>query len=280
MRLRPIWREARLVAIGIVLLVWTLLPLYHMLMLSVTPLRDAVGTHLWPPQPTLDNYRTVVTQGHFFLKDFWQQLWNSVVVAVSTAGLVLAIASLASFAIGRLRLAFGHYVSNTALLTYLIPAAFLAIPMYRVMFIYGLLDNRLALILSMVTFATPYAIWVLKQYGDSIPVELDEAARIDGATVPQIFRFVYLPLVVPALVAIGTYALLLSWNEYLYAFLMLSTPGRVTLPIALGYFLTSDDAPWALLMATSMIYALPPTVLYYVVRRHMVAGLLGGAVKS
>ena len=280
MNARAALREARLALFAAVLLAWTLLPIYHMVMLSVTPVKDAVGAHMWPPAPTLDNYRTVFGQSHFFLHDFWQQLANSTLVALTTCALVLAIGSLTSFAIGRLRLPFGHYVSNTALLTYLIPAAFLAIPMYRIMHIYDLLDNRWALILCMVTFATPYAIWVLKQYADSIPVELDEAARVDGATVMQIFWYVYLPLIVPAMVAVGTYALLLSWNEYLYAFLMLSTPQRVTLPVALGYFLSSDDSPWALLMATSVIYALPPTALYYAVRKHMTAGLVAGAVKS
>ncbi|MBI1773813.1 MAG: carbohydrate ABC transporter permease [Proteobacteria bacterium] len=251
-----------------------------MVMLSLTPVKDAVGTVLWPTHPTLDNYRTVINQDHFFLKNFWAQIANSFIVAIAVCALVLAIASLASFAVGRLRLWWGHHVSNAALLTYLIPAAFLAVPMYKTMYHYGMLDNQWALILSMVTFATPYAIWVLRQYAENIPFELDEAAKVDGATVPQIFLKVYLPLIVPALVAIGTYALLLSWNEYLYALLMLSTPTSVTLPVAVGYFLSSDDSPWALLMATSVIYALPPAALYYCVRRYMVSGLTAGAVKN
>ena len=155
--------------------------------------------------------------------------------------IVLGVASLASFAIGRLKIRFGHFVSNAALLTYLIPVAFLAIPFYRVMGDYGLLNSRLALIFAMSTFAIPYAIWVLRQYADSIPFELDEAAKVDGATPPQIFIRVYLPLLRPALIAIGTYALLLAWNEYLYAFLLLSSEKQHTLPVAMGYFLVTDD---------------------------------------
>jgi multiple sugar transport system permease protein len=277
--LRVAWKQSRLVAIAVILLAWTLLPIYHMFMLSVTPLKEAVGTALWPENPTFDNYRTVFTEGHQFLRNFWLQLGNSVLTALAVAFLVLAIASAASFAVSRLKVAWGHYVTNAALLTYLIPASFLAIPMYRTMNTYGLLDSRWALIFVMVTFATPYAIWVLRQYADNLPFELDEAAKVDGATAPQIFRLIYLPLMAPALIAIGTYALLLAWNEYLYALLMLSSPDRVTLPVALGYFLVSDDAPWALLMATSMIYALPPAALYYAVRRYMVSGLTSGAVK-
>jgi multiple sugar transport system permease protein len=272
-------REARLLLFGALILVWTLLPIYHMLMLAVTPVKEAVGTTLWPEHPTLENFRIVVQQDHFFLRHFWIQLGNSVLTAVVVCALVLAIAAAASFAIARLRVAWGGLVSNAALLTYLIPAAFLAIPMYKIMSGYALLDNRWALILAMVTFATPYAIWVLQQYAGNLPFELDEAARVDGASAPQIFMLIYLPLMTPALIAIGTYALLLAWNEYLYALLMLSSPDRVTLPVALGYFLSSDDSPWAILMATSIIYALPPAALYYAVRRYMVSGLTSGAVK-
>jgi multiple sugar transport system permease protein len=222
----------------------------------------------------------VLGEGHQFLRNFWQQLANSVFTAVTVAFLVLAIASLASFAVSRLRVWWGRAVTNAALLTYLIPAAFLAIPMYKTMNNYGILDSRWALILSMVTFATPYAIWVLRNFAETIPAELDEAAKVDGATVPQLFRLIYLPLMAPALIAIGTYALLLAWNEYLYALLMLSNPQKVTLPVTLGYFLLSDDAPWALLMATSIIYALPPAALYYAVRKYMVSGLTTGSVKG
>ena len=275
---RPL-REARLLLFGALILFWTLLPIYHMFMLAVTPVKEAVGTALWPDHPTLENFRIVIQQDHFFLRNFWIQLGNSILTALIVCALVLAISAAASFAIARLRVGWGGLLANAALLTYLIPAAFLAIPMYKIMNHYGLLDNRWALILAMVTFATPYAIWVLQQYADNLPFELDEAARVDGASIPQIFTLIYLPLMAPALIAIGTYALLLAWNEYLYALLMLSSPDRVTLPVALGYFLSSDDSPWALLMATSIIYALPPAALYYAVRRYMVSGLTAGAVK-
>jgi multiple sugar transport system permease protein len=132
----------------------------------------------------------------------------------------------------------------------------------------------------MVAIATPYSIWVLKQSSDQLPVELDEAAIVDGASPMQLFWLVYIPLMAPALVAIGTYALLLAWNEYLYAFLLLSKDTNVTLPVGLGNFLAADDSPWELLMTTGLIYALPPAAIYYVFRRYMVSGLTAGAVKN
>jgi multiple sugar transport system permease protein len=279
-RLQHLAGEGGLILVGLVVFVWTMLPIYHMVMLAFTPVSDAFGGRYWPDRPTTENFRIVVMQDHFFLFNFWRQLGNSIVVAVGTMALVLAVASFASFAIGRLKLRYGHVISNAALLTYLIPAAFLAIPFYKVMGDYGLLNTRWALIFAMSTFAIPYAIWVLRQYGDSLPIELDEAAKVDGATPLQLYRLVYIPLMRPALIAIGTYALLLAWNEYLYAFLLLSTERQHTIPVAMGYFLVTDDAPWPILMATAVIYALPPAALYYAVRHHMVSGLTAGATKA
>ncbi|MFL5181770.1 MAG: carbohydrate ABC transporter permease, partial [Microvirga sp.] len=110
--------------------------------------------------------------------------------------------------------------------------------------------------------------------------EVDESARIDGASPLQIYVRIYLPLMAPALVAVGTYALLLAWNEYLYAFLLLSKDTDITLGVALGNFLAADDSPWELLMTTGLIYSLPPAAIYYTFKRYMVGGLTAGAVKS
>ena len=160
------------------------------------------------------------------------------------------------------------------------PFAFLAVPMYKTMGIYGMLDTRWAMIIAMVTLASPYAIWVLKQASDRLPLELDEAAMMDGASARQLFRLVYLPLMVPSLVAVSTYAVLLAWNEYLYAFLLMSHEREVPLAVALGLFMSADDSPWELLMTTGLIYALPPAAIYYAFSRYMVSGLTAGAVKS
>lgn len=278
--MRKIFTEARLVLVGILILVWTLIPIYHLFVMSITPRVETFAGAVWPSRPTLENYETVINQGHYYLEHFWQQLWNSAFVAVMVCLITLGISATATFAISRLKVRGGRLVSNMALATYLIPPAFLAIPMYKVMGIYGLLNTQWSLILTMVTFASPYAIWVLKQYADKLPYELDEAARIDGASPLQIFRLIYLPLMAPSLVAIGTYALLLAWNEYLYAFLLLSADKEITLAVALGHFLTTDDAPFNVLMATGAVYALPPAAIYYAFRRYMVSGLTAGAVKS
>jgi multiple sugar transport system permease protein len=278
--LRETTTEAKLLLVGIPVFLWTMIPIYHLFLFAISTKEEAFSGKLWPDHPTLRNFAVVFGEKHYYLSHFWQQLWNSAVIAVAIGALTLLIATAAAFAISRLRVKGGRTVMNLALFTYFIPAAFLAVPMYKAMGIYGLLNNQWALILAMVTLASPYAIWVLKQASDKLPYELDEAAVVDGASVPQLFRLVYLPLMMPSLVAIGTYALLLAWNEYLYAFLLLSKDTDVTLAVALGNFLAADDSPWELLMTTGLIYALPPAAIYYAFRRYMVGGLTAGAVKS
>ena len=277
---RTVTTEAKLLLIGIPVLIWTMLPIYHLFLFAISPKESALGGQLWPTQPTLQNFRIVFMQQHHYLDHFWLQMWNSLIIAVTVGVLTLVVATGAAFAISRLKVRGGRTVMNLALFTYFIPAAFLAVPMYKTMGVYGLLNNQWALILAMVTIAAPYSIWVLKQASDKLPYELDEAAKMDGASPLQLFRLVYLPLMTPSLVAVGTYALLLAWNEYLYAFLLLSNDRDITLGVALGNFLAADDSPWELLMTTGLIYALPPAAIYYTFKRYMVGGLTAGAVKS
>ena len=277
---RAVATEAKLLLIGIPVFLWTMIPIYHLFLFSISSKDSATSGTLWPDHPTLQHFSIVLHEQHFYLNHFWLQMWNSLLIAVSVGALTLFIATCAAFAISRLKVPGGRTVMNIALFTYFIPAAFLAVPMYKAMGVYGLLNNQWSLILAMVTIASPYCIWVLKQASDKLPYELDEAARMDGATPMQLFRLVYLPLMVPSLVAVGTYALLLAWNEYLYAFLLLSDDRSTTLGVALGSFLSADDSPWELLMATGLIYALPPAAIYYAFKRYMVGGLTAGAVKS
>ena len=278
-RIKPLALSVEII-ICLVILIWTLIPLYSMVEVALEHKEDVFSGLLWPVNPTLGAFRTVLTQGYWYVAHFWHEMGNSLYIGIATSALTLIIGTLSSFAIGRMRLRGAWMVSNAALLTYVIPMSFLAIPFYRVMQNYGLADSLWAVILVEVTFATPYAIFIFQQYGSSIPMELDEAARIDGATPFQIYLRIYLPLMAPAMVAVGTYALLLAWNEYLYLYLLLSSQGNMTVPVALGRFLNSDEAPWNLMMATAVIYALPPIVIYYAFRRHMSSGLTMGGVKG
>src|ERR1700674_4194570 len=279
-RLRRNLGEAAALALGVVVLIWTLTPIYNIVMVALESHGDVFTNEVWPASPSLESFWIVITQGYWYLEHFWHQFGNSLYIGVATVVLTLFVGSLASFSIGRMRIRHGWLVSNAALLTYVIPASFLAIPFYRIMQNYGLANNPWSVIAALVAFATPYAIFVFQEYGRSIPIEVDESARIDGASPPQIYLRIYLPLMAPALVAVGTYALLLAWNEYLYQFLLLSSKSSMTVPVALAQFLSSDQSPWNYMMATAIVYALPPVAIYYAFRRRMTAGLTMGGVKG
>jgi multiple sugar transport system permease protein len=279
-RLRRRLGQAAALGLSVLILIWTLAPIYNIVMVALQANGDVFTNSIWPAKPSLASFWIVITEGYWYLEYFWHQFGNSLYVGVMTVVITLAIGSLASFSIGRMRLKRGWLVSNAALLTYVIPASFLAIPFYRIMQIYGLANDLWSVIPAYVTFATPYAIFIFQQYAVSIPIELDEAARIDGASPIQIYFRIYLPLMAPALVAVGTYALLLAWNDYLYQFLLLSSKQSMTVPVALAQFFNSDEAPWNYMMATAIVYAVPPLAIYYAFRRRMAAGLTMGGVKG
>jgi len=279
-RVRHYLARAGTVALSLAIIVWSLAPIYNTVLISLEPEGDVFTDHIWPRVPSLESFWGVLTQGHWYLEHFWRQFANSLYIGAMVTFFALLIGTLTSFAIGRMRIRHGWLVSNAALLTYVIPASFLAIPFYRIMQDYGLANNPWSVIAALVAFATPYAIFVFQEYGRSIPIEVDESARIDGASPLQIYLRIYLPLMAPALVAVGTYALLLAWNEYLYQFLLLSSKSSMTVPVALAQFLSSDQSPWNYMMATAIIYAIPPVAIYYLFRRRMAAGLTMGGVKG
>ena len=273
-RLRRVLTEAGSVMLGIGLLIWSLLPVYQMLLIALDPEEGEIEFtgNLWPPELSLDGFRDVVTQEARYLEDFWHQFGNSVYIGVLTTVLTVLIGSLASFAVSRMRLSKASLLTNAALLTYAIPASFLIVPYYRIMHTYGLADNLWAVIAAQVAFATPFAILILQLYASLIPFELDDAARVDGASPVQLYLRIYLPLMAPALAVVAIYALLLAWNDYLYQAVLLS-PRNTTVAVTQGQLFTDTDAPWNAMMAAAVIYVLPPIALLFALRRYVVASL-------
>lgn len=274
--------EVASVALVVLLLIWSLTPVYNMLLIALDPDEGDIEFEgiLWPPDPSLHSFHAVVTQGYWLLEDFWRQFGNSFFIGLATMLLTVVIGSLASFALGRMRLSTGWLLSNAPLITYAVPASFLVIPFARLMASYGLSNSLWAIVAANLTFGTPYAILILRQYARLIPIELDEAARIDGASPVQVYRRVYLPLMAPALAAVGTFALLLAWNEYLYQYVLLSSTRNMTVAVAIAQFFNSDESPVNYMMAAALLYSLPPIVIFYALRRYTAAGLTRGALKG
>jgi multiple sugar transport system permease protein len=273
-RLRRVIVEAGSIILGGVLLIWSLLPVYNMFLIALDPEEGEIefDGNLWPPEPSLEGFRAAVTQEARYLEDFWHQFGNSLYIGLSTMILTVLIGSLASFAVSRMRLSKGSLLTSAALLTYAIPASFLIVPYYRIMHAYGLSDNLWAVIAAQVTFATPFAILITQLYARLIPFELDDAARVDGASAIQVYLLIYLPLMTPALAIVAIYALLAAWNDYLYQAVLLSVR-HMTVSVTQGQLFTDTDAPWNAMMAAAILYVLPPIALLFALRRYVAASL-------
>jgi len=280
-RLRRLLTEAGSALLAIVLLIWSLAPVYQMFLIALDPEEGEIefDGNLWPPEPSLEGFRAVVTQEARYLEDFWHQFGNSLAIGLLTMALTVLIGSLASFAVSRMRLGKGSLLTNAALLTYAIPASFLIVPYYRIMHDYGLSDSLWAVIAAQVTFALPFAILMLQLYARLIPFELDDAARVDGASAVQVYLRIYLPLMIPALAVVAVYALLLAWNDYLYQAVLLSVR-NMTVSVTQGQLFTDIDAPYNAMMAAAIIYVLPPIALLFILRRYVAAGLTMGGVEG
>jgi multiple sugar transport system permease protein len=204
-RLHRAAAEAGSALLAVVLLIWSLLPVYNMFLIALDPEEGEIefDGNLWVPRPSLMAFRAVLMQQARYLEDFWHQLGNSLFIGLSTMLLTLLIGSLASFAVGRLRLGKGAFFTNAALVTYAIPASFLIVPYFRIMNGYGLLNSLWSVILAEVAFATPFAILIFQLYARLIPFELDDAARVDGASALQLYLRIYLPLMRPALAIVA-----------------------------------------------------------------------------
>lgn len=281
-RFRPgrVLTEAGAVALGIGVLIWSLLPIYNVLLVAFDASEGTIefSGNIWPAVPSLAGFWGALGEHARYLEHFWRQFANSVYIGVATMLLTLLIGSLASFAVGRMRLSRGGWLTNAALLTYTVPSSFLIFPFYKIMFDYGLEDNLGAVIATQVTFAVPFAILIMVQYGKLLPVELEEAARLDGASAPQIYWRIYLPLMTPALAIAAIYSLLLAWNDYLYQMVLLSSVRNVTLSMTQAELFGDTDPPWNAMMASAIIYILPPVALFFGLRRHIAASLTMGAV--
>ena len=229
----------------------------------------------WPQPATLDQYRSLLQDTPFVT---W--LLNSAFVAASATLVSVALASLAAYALSRLRFRGAGLLTTLLLITYLLPGTLLFIPLYQTLTSLGVINTHAALILTYPTFLLPFATWVLMGYFRSIPVELEEAARIDGASRLYIFWRITLPLAAPAILSVTLFAFTNAWNEFLFAFVFITSESLRTLPIGLQSLVVGDILPWGKLMAASLLTTIPVAVLYIYAQRFLAEGLTVGAVKG
>ena len=259
------------------LLIIVLFPFYWMTITSLKSedqMRSLVSM-FWPSPVVLDNFRQLLTR-----TDFVAWFGNSAIVAISSTLLATAIGTLGAYALARLRFLGRAFMSSAVLITYLVPPSILFIPLYAQMRSLGLADSRACLIAAYPSFTVPFVTWLLMGYFESIPVELEESAMIDGATRFGAFWRVVLPLAAPGLLAAALYAFTQAWNEFLYALVFITNVKLRTLPVGLSSFITGDVYGWGYLMAGAVLTTLPVIAAYIYLQRYMVEGLTAGGVKG
>lgn len=273
-RSSPAARVGKAVAV-VLLLVFTLFPAYWMLV-SALDARAGLGSSFVPASPTLEHFRFVLTEGGFdrFLR-------NSAIVALATVLVSSLLALLASVAVARFRFTFRTQVLLMVLIVQMVPLEALVIPLFVQVRDLRLLEQLLGLVIVYVALALPFGIWMLRGFVAAVPVELEEAAYLDGATWGRMFRSVLLPLVAPGLVATSIFSFITAWNEFLFAMTLLGgATENYTVAIGLRSFFGQHSNQWGAIMAASTIITVPVMIFFILVQRRLAAGLTSGAVKG
>jgi multiple sugar transport system permease protein len=259
-------------------LVWLLFPFYWMMITTVRPDRElyrpwnaANYTPFWTNDPTFEHIRYLFTETLFAT---W--LWNTMLIALASTAISLVCGVFAGYALSRLRFAFAGSLGTAIFITYLVPQTLLFIPLADIIRTFKIGDSPWALILTYPTFLIPFVTWLMMGYFKAIPKELEECARIDGASRWQAMIHIILPVAVPGILSAGIFAFTLSWNEFIYALVFLSSPQEKTVPVGVvSELIRGDVFFWGPLMAGALLGSIPVAIVYSFFVEHYVSGMTG-----
>lgn len=256
-------------------LLFALFPVWMMVVTAFNGRANAGSRALWPADWTVANFAAVIDQG-----GFGTYLRNSLLVAAGTvvAGCLLAL--LAAVAVARFRFRFRTAVLVMVLIVQMVPVEALVIPLFVQAKSLGVLNHLAGLVAVYVAFSLPFAIWTLRGFVAAVPVELEEAAYLDGASWGRMFRSVLLPLVAPGLVATGAFSFITAWNEFIFALTFMQDQDGYTVAVGLRFFFGQFGTEWGAVMAASTLIAAPVVLLFVLAQRRLTDGLVAGAVKG
>ena len=275
-RRRPVrWISS---TIAVVFCVVWIFPVYWMVNTAFKPRSEALtSTPLFAPaHPTIDNFVTAFTRA-----DFLVYLKNSSIVVVGAVVLSLVLGILASAALSRFRFRGRRTILVVILLVQMLPGTALLIPQFLIFNQTGLTGSYFGLILAYVAAVLPFSIWVMRGFFLAIPIEIEEAARIDGASTWQVLTKVLFPLVMPGVIATSVFAFIAAWNDYIVAYTFMQDQAHYTLPVWLASFTTQTaGTDFTGQMAASVLFSLPVVVFFMIIQRNLVSGMSAGAVKG
>jgi ABC-type glycerol-3-phosphate transport system permease component len=252
-------------------------PFLWMLSTSIKP-PEEIFTQVprWIPlRPTLDNFKNIL-----FNTSFPRYFLNSVVVGFVTMLVALAVTVFAGYALSRFNFRGKNIFSMWLLVSQMFPPVLLIIPIFVFMLKLGLVNTYASLIITYATFALPFSTWMLKAYFDTVPIDLEEAAKVDGCNQVQALTKIILPLAAPGIVTVALFIFVLAWHEYMFALTLTSTTEMRTLPVGISLFLGEYRTLWGSLMAGSVVVTAPVVLFFVYLQRYIVQGLTLGAVKG
>ncbi len=274
---RRIYARTFFDTLGVLILVVMLFPIYWMVSTALKPGKEILSlTPVWFPSPvTFDNFRTAIN-----VPFFWNDVVNSLTVVLSVVAISIVLAFLAAVSVARFGFRGRTAFVVLVIAVQMVPLTALVIPVYLLLDKVGQVDSLLGVIAYYLAIVLPFMIWTLRGFVANVPVDLEEAAMVDGASRVGAFLRIVFPLVAPGLVATAIFGFIQAWNEYIIAYVLLSSSSKQTLTIWLASFTTQHGTDWGGLMAGATLTALPVVVFFLLVQRHVAGGLTAGAVKG
>jgi ABC-type glycerol-3-phosphate transport system permease component len=252
-------------------------PLLWMLLTSLKPDAEILTAEpvLWPSRLQFDAYLRL-----FFETSFAIYFWNSIKVAGIATLLTILVATLAAYAVTRFRFPGRELVAGTMLFTYMFAPIMIVVPFYIMVRSVGLMNTHAGLVLSYTAFSLPFSMWLLRSFFRSIPLELEEAAMIDGASRPQAVARIVVPLALPGVIAVSIFTFIVAWNDYLFARVLISADRLKTLPVGMNDLYNATVTDWGMMMAAGVVITIPALVFFVLVQRWLIAGWGAGGVKG
>ena len=257
----------------LVILVYSFFPVYWMLVSSFKTIPELFGSPptLYPKKPTLTNYINLITKTN---ANYW--LMNSSIVTIIAVFICITISCFAAYSLTRFRFRGRAIIGNSILFVYMFPPIMVGIPLFFLMNKLNLLDSRIGLIIAYSSKTLPYTIWLLRAFFQTIPIELEESAFIDGATRVQTLARIVFPLAIPGIIATSVFSLVVIWNEYVYALMFISSELMKTIPVGLRSFTTSHGNLWQYIFPLSVMASLPLLIFFLYVQKRLLETMAGG----
>jgi len=251
-------------------------PLLWILLSSVKGKGELTGnpTSLLPRTFTLDNFRIVLGPLRF-----GNNMLNSVIVAGSTTIIGVTIAALGAYGIVRFFPRFGKILTRVLITTYMFPPILLAVPYSILVGRFGLVNSRIGLIITYLSFSVPYAVWLLVGFFKTVPLEIEEAAHVDGANKLQVFIRVVMPIVTPGVIAVAIYTFINAWNEFLYSLILMNSTNKMTVAVVLKSLEGQEIMDWGVMMAASAMVVIPSVIFFMFIQKRIAGGLAEGSIK-